>query len=493
MAEKFDPFSSGSTNYYNQTSEKKKSNGLVTFILVIILIGLGIYYGSNYLFLNKVDVTFNVKNTEGETIPANIQISKSAMFTDTVLNLQNGTTGELKKGTYYYQIQATGYKLYKSSTETEFKETFNKDFELEKNISLSLEKITFPEKVFKNQMAILSIEVINTSEKEIYDPSNIIVEGDIEDWAYEYVDNYQEVISVEDIVIPPKQRININLRYIVDDTGNKENDIEVRIKYKSDSKKTSFEITEIPDVTIKADIEKTIESGNNSNFTINIGNSKNSSPISDLKIALEINSEENENVKEWFNYDNGNILIPAKKNTTLSLSVSIPQYAKSDTLNGNLIFSSSAFDENKIIPIKITIEEPSIDFDTKLSTSETEINYDSNNTTTDKKYITLTLDNKSTIDIEIVNISILNLDPDKKDCNNYIYISENSLPDKRVIKNTKPEIPITIFAKDPSLIGDTINNSRICGINVEYKHPFRIDETINISKNIIINIEEKTS
>jgi hypothetical protein len=489
MSDKFDPFSGGPSSYYSPKKENKKSNSFVTVILVIILIGFGIYYGMNFLFLSKVDASFNVLNTEGENISATIKLSKDPMFSDSVINLQSGIKQEIKTGTYYYSARASGYISVSPNDSIEIKEDFSETIELEKEISLKINKIEFPEKVFINQSAILKIEVANTSTKEIYDISNIVIEGDLKDWEFDYINDHQEILSEENIVIPPKQSMNINLRYIVKETKNKKNDIKVRVKYKSDVTKANFEIIETPEINISGNLEKTIESGKNNNFTISIGNKKNKSPISDLKIELEINSENNENIEEWFTYDKGNILIPASQNTTISLLVEIPQYAREDNIVGELIFISSAFKENKIIPIKINIQEPTINFDTKLDKSTVNLDFDVNKNTVTKEYITLILDNKSTIDLDIVNLNIVNLDPDIKDCNNLIYISENSLPNKRVIRNIKPEIPITISAKDISLVNVS---SRICGINVEYKHPFRVDETIIISKNIIINIEDSS-
>ncbi len=490
MGNNFDPFGGGSSsNYYNKGNESKpKSNNLVTVVLVIILIGLAIYYGANYLFLSKVDVTFNVKNTEGETIPSVIKIAKDPMVTKVVLNLQNGTTEKIKKGNYYYSVQSSGYAS-ENGKEINIKETTKKDVSLEKNIPLTINSINFPEKVFAGQTATLIIHYRNTSENTAYTIDDLVIEGDVKKWNFAYTDSYSDPISKEQVVLSPRTESTIHVRYTVEETSKKSNKISVRVKYKKKETSKSFEIIQEPDIPITGTLSGELKSGESKNFTITIGNSKNSLPITDLTMEVEVSGNSNQDVNQWFTYPQGNILLDAKKNVTKPVSIVVPQTATDDLIEGKLIFRSSIFKDAKEIPIKFTIKEPSINFTASTNKSTIKLIYDVNNNVTNIEYVTLKLDNESTIDIEIIEIKVVDLDVTRKDCNNLIYISENALANNRVIRNTNPEVLMSINAIDPSLVGSLVNNTRACAINVSYKHPFRSNETLNVGSNLIINIE----
>jgi hypothetical protein len=492
MASGYDPFGSSKDNYYSKGYEKPKNNKMITTILVIILIGFGIYYAATYLFLNKIDVKFDVKNTEEESISAIIKIGKDPLVTDVVKTLQAGEVGELKKENYFYTVQASGYKPYKSDTPLNLKSQKTLKEEsviLEKNISLIIKEIVFPEKVYIGQTAILIIKYENTSTTDAYTLSDLVIDGDIKDWTYVALDQFYEQINSENITLNPKTESEIKLRYVVEDTKKKTNNVSVRVKYRSEKKSKNFEIVEEPNIPISGNLSGELKSGENKNYTITINNSKNKLPITDLTITLDVNGNANENVIDWFSYPQGNILISGSKNESKSISISVPQTALDDVIEGKLIFDSLIFREPKEVEINITIKEPSINFTTSLNKTNVTLKYDEENNITNIEYLTLTLDNKSSIDIDLEDIKILDLDPIKKDCNNYIYVSQDAIPNMKITRNTKPTTMITITATDPNLIGSLINNSRLCNIVIEYKHPFRTDEIIPISNNLIINIE----
>jgi len=492
MGNDFDPFGGSGKDYYSGSNNKKsKGNPIMTVILIIAIIGIGIYYGSSFLTLKKIDVTFKVTNTENESIPATIRISTDPMMSNIIETFSNNETKKISAKNYYYNVQSSGYiGLTKKALDLKGqKSTKTELVELEKNISLKISNIVFPEKVYAGQTAILKIFYENTSPTKSYSLDDLVIGGDINGWPYTSVDYASDPVT--DVVLYPQTKDTIYLKYTIEDTKSKTNDIKVRVKYKKDEKTKEFSIIEEPTIPITGKLTKEITSGDNANFSITISNSKNKIPIPDLTISLEVNGQNNNDVNSWFTYPQGNILVSASKNETKTVSISVPQTATNDTIEGNLIFDSSIFREPKTLPINITITEPNINFNTSLNKKNVNLTYDVNNNVTNIEYVTITLDNKSSIDIDLLDIKVLDLDPIKNDCNNFIYFSENAFPDMKVISNTKPELPITITAIDPTQIGDLINNTRMCNIVIEYRHPFRPSETVMSSNNFSITVEEK--
>ncbi len=491
MSKDFDPFSGNNSYYSDSYKDKpnKHNNQMITVILVILLIGFGIYYAVSFLFLNQVEVSFDVKNTEGDVIPSVIRISKDPMITNVIKTLSNNEITKIKKGNYHYSVQATGYNQLKKEIDLKSTKIKLETVTLEKNIPINIKNIVFPEKVYVGQTAILEIYYENTSQTTTYNVDDLIIEGDIKEWDFITVDFYNDPISKQDALLYPLTEDKISLRYIVQDTKKKTNNISVRVKYKEQEKKINFEIIEEPNVPITGNLSGEIKSGENKNYNITINNSRNKISIPDLTLSLEITSNNNEDVNSWFTYPLGNIFVDASKNETKSISISVPQTARDDSLEGKLIFNSSVFREVKEIPITITIKEPNISFTTSLNKTDVKLKYDVNNNVTNVEILRLTLDNKSTIDIDIASIEVLDLDPIRKDCNNFIFISENALLNMKVNRNTKPEILVNVSAIDPNLIGNLINNIRMCNIVVEYKHPFRMEETNIITNNLTITVE----
>lgn len=492
MGNNFDPFSGGGNfDSYNYSDDKKPSskNKIITLVLVILLFGIGIYYAINFLFLNYTEVSFNVTNTEGEAISSIIRISNDKLISNVTHTLSGAETIRLKQREHYYSVQSAGYASFNGTLNLKNQNTTKiEPVVLEKNVSLTIDSIFFPEKVYVGQNAVLTINYENTSINKTYTLDDIVIEGDIKDWDFIALDPFLDPIDKENVLLLPTTKSAINLGYIVSDNDNKNNNIIVRVKYKKDSKNRSFEIIEEPNVPITIDLSGEIKSGESKNYNLTINNSNNKIAITDLIISLDVNGT-NEDVYSWFTYPEGNILIRASRNETKRIIVTVPQTAKDDTLDGKLIISSSMFKEDKEFPININIKEPTINFTTSTNKKEVKLKFDVNKNFSNVDYVTLTLDNKSTIDIDLINIETLNLDSD--DCNNFVFIPENAIPNMRVNRNTKPDILLRIEVIDPSLITGLINNIRVCNVVVEYKHPFRPLESNIISNNITISVEEK--
>lgn len=488
MSSDFDPFGGGNQTYYS--GEKKSNNSLVTTILVILLLGFAVYYGATYFFFNKVELKFEVVNTEGDTIPATINVGTDQLVSDIKYTFNNNETKKVDKKKYYYSVLSTDYQplLRQSLDLKKQKELKIEPITLEKKIDLSITNIVFPESVYVGQQITLNVSYKNSSQTETYTLDDIVISGDIKDWEYTIVDYYGN--PIDNLIISPDSENNFFLRYFVEDTEKENNKINVRLKYRNQEKTINFKIIEEPKISINGELISQINSGERKNFTITINNSKNKLAITNASLELDINSEINENVSDWFTYPQGNILIPASKNESLQVSVLVPQTAREDLLEGKLLLKSSFFREDKIIPISIQVKEPSINFTSKLNKTQITLNYDVNSDTIDMEYLTLTLENKSSIDIELTDVKVLEIDPLRKDCNNFILISQEALYNNKVITNTNQEIFAAITAKDTSLIGDLSNNIRMCSIIVEYKHPYRINETITLSNNFSIKVEE---
>lgn len=491
MSSDFDPFSSSPSKNYYSGDEKPKKNNFITIILIIALIGLAFYYGSSYLLVSKVDITLNIQNTEGETVYSKINISKDREMTNQVLVLDNGITDKISPGNYYYTVQAPGYLKEVKEFKVEKKTNYQDLIILEKDVSLLIHSIEFPESVYVGQTALLKIEYENTSTNKTYNISDLVLKGDIEEWNYVTIDTYQNEIEPEFVFLSPKTRSVILLRYTVQDTGNKKNNIEASVKYKKSSKTATFEIIEEPNINVTGNLTKTINSGETTNMTITINNSRNKMPLTDITFDLNISGNgSNQDIEEWFNFPTGNIFIEASKNKTETLNLNVPEFAREDVIEGKLLINSSAFREAKELEVKINIKEPEIDFSISLNKSNVTLNYDVNNNTTNNEYIDLTLNNKSTIDLQLLEIVSVDIDPIRQDCNNYIFIPENMPANLRVTKKSNPKVSITITAKETSLIGSLINNERICSINVSYKNPFRPEDIETKSESIIIKIDE---
>jgi hypothetical protein len=488
MSSDFDPFGGGSQTY--SSGEKKNNNSLVTTVLIVLLLGFAIYYGATYVLFNKVELKFVVENTEGEKVPATINVGTDQLVTDIKYTFKSDETKKVDKKKYYYSVIATDYNpvLRQPLDLKKQKELKTEKITVEKKTDLSITNVIFPESVYVGQFALLNIFYKNSSQTETYTLDDIVISGDIKDWDFTIVDYYGD--PIENLVISPDSENNFFLKYLVEDTEKENNKINVRLKYRNDEKIRDFKIIEEPNISIKGEIVSQVNSGEKKNFTITINNSKNKLAITDASLTLDINSEINDNVADWFTYPQGNILIPASRNESLQVSILVPQTAKEDLLEGKLFLKSSFFQEDKEIPISIQIREPPINFTSKLNKTQIVLNYDVNKDQIDMEYLTVTLENKSSIDIDITDVKILEIDPLRKDCNNFVLISQEALYNTKIITNTNQEIFAAITAKDTSLIGDLSNNIRMCSIIVEYKHPYRTNETITLSNNFSIKVIE---
>ena len=225
------------------------------------------------------------------------------------------------------------------------------------------------------------------------------------------------------------------------------------------------------------DVSGEITSGDSKTIKYKIDNKKNNIALTDITFSLDVNGENNENVKEWFDIPLDPIFVDKKQKVEDLITINVPITAVNDTITGNIIVNSSAFSEPKLFPVDIEIKEQEVKFNVSLNKESVNLNYDANNQITDEEYVTLTLDIDS---ITLENFS------GRNDCENLVYIPPNyrtTIPSK-----DKEEIPLHVMAIDGSLVGDLVNNSRVCRIIVRYKHPFRVGEYLEKVENLTISI-----
>ncbi len=489
----YDPFGGGNKsekyNSYDNYSESsnnnsKKTKSLITWLIILAIIG-GIIY---YFFFNNATATFNVKNTEGKSISANIVISKSEDMIGKTEKITSTDSITLKKGKYYYSVQNKDYSSKKGSFT--LKSNIEVDVDpLEKNIKLKLIDLTASPQAFVGQSLKFNIEVENTSPTEDYNIDNFVFGGIIKDINnFNITDIEDNILDKSYFKIPSQTKQTIYFDFILPQTtkiGDKQT-IEVRIRYKLDKKSTTINVIKEPIITITPEnINTTLTSGETQTFKIKINNSKNKVTINDIIISLDINSEINENVNDWFNYPVNQILVNSQETNEQILTLTIPASAKADNIIGNLyVTSSTAPSLDKNIPIELEIKEPIISFIPTISNKTVNLIYDINTNTLSEEYRTLTLDNKSKVNIKVVSYSIEN-GTDTNDCSNFIYISD-SYSNITVLPGTKQEAIINIKAKDTNNLANLINTSRLCPIKINYLHPYREGEYLSSLENLTI-------
>ena len=489
----FDPFGGGGFSidpgYGYDYGKKKNTKGKGFFIFLVIVII--IYFIVKFLFLTTYIVDTSIQNTENQPLNANIIISKDSSFSNKVATLNDLETIKLKKGKYYYNIQMSGYNSKRG--DFTLKENYTIEEVLEKSIKLEIKNITFPSQVYANQEAVLEIEVENKSPTEIYNLDNLVFDGALKDWTdFTPINEVGFPISKEEITFPTTKIKTIKLRFTVpSDSKPKEKlDATVKIKYKSSKKTVTFSIIEEPKINTSFVVNTTVKSGTVTSYKLTIDNSKNSISLTDLNLSLVIFSKiGQEGIDNWFKLPLGGVYVESKKKYEKMIDVEVPITALADEITGELRITSAAFKDPKIFPINLKIEEPDNFFNIKLDKSTINLDYDSNlQIVTNSAIIKLTLDNlKNDVPITIERVFFMDTSP-RNDCNNFIYIPTDTIP-QLIYKKSNQEVLITIGAVDSSLIGDLINNTRTCTINVLYKHPFRTNDTIEDYKNIVINVE----
>lgn len=493
----FDPFSGGSNfNSYESKPKSKPNNlqpviikGIIIFI-VLSVVGFGIYY----LFFNTAEVFFEIKDTEGKSVDAQIKIGKLGSNKEDTYSTDDSIILN-KSGKYTYRIYPKDDEFNGIIKKTEFTtddETI--EVKLTKKIKFTVSKITCPQKVFLGQKITCQIDVENKSPSQDYNVSSFVFSGDVSNWddfknkTYKFVDSFGEELSTARKTVLPATNTVFLLSFNVPSDkkiiGNKK--INIRIKYTDSNKNATFEIADVPVVSFTSDIGSITKliSGEEKKVNYTLDNTKNTTKISDLILDFDANYtsafDYNLDLQNTIIRDAINLSAESKEKKTGQITIKLPSNTRAGKIEGNLILTGSIFPEPKKIPFSINVEEPENKFQLSLTKSSESLIYDANNGVTNEKIISLKVDNQNALKVKINTIGVENLMTDN--CEKWISIT-TAYNDYEVQPKDKPEIPIVLKGTDLSGITN-ITGTKLCAIKVNYQNPFTgedIDKILNLT------------
>jgi len=492
----FDPFGGGSDDRdsssfgYSENKSKGNNNKLIkntiTWLIVIGIICVIVYF----LFFNNATITFETKNTEGKGIDATILISKDESL---IGDLEKTTTGEpitLKKGTYWYSVQNRDYSSKKGSF-TLKSDNPGEVIVLEKNIKLKITEISAPEQIFAGQEFQLNISLENTSPTIDYNIDDLKFEGIIKDINdFQIVDVTNNVLdkSLFKIYAQTKQDVILSSRLPSTTKIGDKQTLGISIRYKLDKKTTTVNVLKEPTITVTlTSMKTTLTSGDTKNFICKINNSKNNISLNDITYFIDVNSTNNGDVTSWFNIPANQTTVDKKETKDELINITVPTSAKADTITGTLFVRSSSFTKDQNFQIEIEIKEPLIKFTGTLNKETINLTYDENLNTTTEEYLNLKLTNNNPINIEVVDIAVEN-GSEREDCNNFVYIAD-TYKKMKILAGADQTALVNVKIIDLLEGPNVINTSRVCVLNVIYKHPYRDDEYLEIKKNITIYVK----
>ncbi len=496
----YDPFGGGSggrdrdSSPFGYSENRSKGNNskliknTITWLIVIGILCVIVYF----LFFNSATITFDTKNTEGKGISANILISKDESMLGDLDKTTAGEPIKLKKGTYWYSAQNKDYSSKKGSF-TLKSDNPGEVVVLEKNIKLKITDLTAPAQIFAGQEFQINLALENTSPTTDYNLDDLKFEGIIKDINdFQIVDVTNNVLdkSLFKIYAQTKQNVIISFRLPKTAKIGDKQSLGVSIKYKLDKKTVTTNVLKEPEITVTvASMKTTLTSGDTKNFVCKINNSKNSISINDVTYSIDINSINNEDVTSWFNIPANQTTVDKKETKDELIGVTIPTSAKADTITGTLYVRSSSFKEDQSFSIEIEIKEPLIKFTGTLNKETINLVYDENLNTTTEEYINLKLTNNNPINIEVVDIAIEN-GSEREDCNNFVYIAD-TYKTMKILAGADQTALVNVKIIDLLEGPNVVNSSRVCVLNITYKHPYRDDEYLEIKKNITIYVKPK--
>ena len=499
MAE-YDPFSGGGGFNSNYDSKPKSKPSALTpiitkaiiAVIVLTIIGAGIYF----LFFNTAEVFFEIKDTEGQSVDAQIKIGKVGSSKEDTYSVDDSIVLN-KSGKYTYKILPKNTD-YNGIAKTEFT-TADEIIEvkLTKKIMLNVSGISCPQKAFLGQKVICNINVENKSPSQDYNVDYFVFAGDVSTWddfknkTYKFVDQYgDEIPEVRKTLLPATNAVFMVSFNVPNDKkyiGNKK--INLRVKYRNEIKSASFEIADTPIISFSSDIsnlDKMI-SGEEKRINYWVDNTKNTTRVSDLTLTIDANytSEQDYNldISKTLVRDNINLEVNAKTKLPGQITIKLPNNVRAGQISGSLILSGNVFPEPKIVPFKIDIEEPENKFIISLSKATETLTYDVNTQTSSEKIISVKIDNQNNLVVKLNNVIVENLS--NNNCEKWITIPE-LYNNYDIQPKDKPEIPIILKATDLSEITE-ITGTKLCALKVNYQNPFT-DEDISKILNLTITV-----
>lgn len=347
--------------------EKAKENKKI--IIAVLLIAILGFFAYDFLIGSVKQVSFSVKDSEGNPINASIKI-----FSEKGEELQRTTANQqiqLKTGNYKIDIIAPEFKSIRAR-EIQITANEQKLIVLEKDLDFEISG-TLPEIFFTGQETAITLTIKNNETTE--EQANLVLEGDAEK-TMEI--EYSKPIAL----IPGDNQIEATIKVDKDaegkDTGENKT-IAIRIegltnkKAKIEAKYSLIKFDERK-LTVKfgtsdkADFREQ-DAGKTVSNTIKVEN-KNDFEINDIQIEVEITSTEfsdKEEVKKWFEFSPSNILNVSKQNTgTITIILKIPetmefpQGKETETIKGVIYVRTSFYEKQLPLDLKVNKQKTGI-------------------------------------------------------------------------------------------------------------------------------------
>ncbi len=325
-------------------------------LIAIVLLG-ALLFAYNFFIGSIKQVTFNVTDTEGKSLNANIKVLSEAG--QEIARLRSSETAGIREGSYLVDIQSDGYKPIRATpiTVTDSSRQIEQELELDKDIELSG---SFPANFATGELKELEIRIINN------ETSNTEIELALDDDA-------KSAMTIE--YAKP-----LNLR-----TG--ENQLSLKLKVKENPSKSEIGSAKNGAIRVvglsakKSRIEGkySLVQFNIKNIRLTVGSSserldygsvkagehvekalkiKNDNDFKVDDIAIELTITETEfgdkaEIKKWFKFSPENTISTGAKSeetitliTEIPLGFKFPEGKESVTVNGVISAATSFFTKN---------------------------------------------------------------------------------------------------------------------------------------------------
>ncbi|MFH1390749.1 MAG: hypothetical protein ABIH20_00375 [Candidatus Diapherotrites archaeon] len=323
------------------------------FIIIGIIGLLVVFFVYDFFIGSYQEVSFDIKNTEGTPIPADIRIRDNTG--EEIEQINSSGTVTIKNGTYTIDVASGGFKSI-SNREIEVSPDSTEFFvqmEIAKKFELSG---SFPESLFTGEVKEITLTVINNeADAQII---NLVLDDDAaEVMTIEYTKPLYVLKGTWDVIVTLKVDDNPKSSELGD---NKNGTIRIEgfdgSKTKVEGKYSLIELN-LEDIKIKFGTSKTnadfriINTGDSSEKSISIEN-ETDTEITNVEIELDITSTEftdAEEVKTWFDFEPIIDSVKPGEKEIINILLSIPDDVSFDTgkteetIDGEFIVKTTSF------------------------------------------------------------------------------------------------------------------------------------------------------
>tara|TARA_Y100000310_G_scaffold327376_1_gene393644 strand:- start:12428 stop:13927 length:1500 start_codon:yes stop_codon:yes gene_type:complete len=380
MYDKYDDPAEEDTDVYEKTpmDQAKEIGGAASDLLkkygVLIIIGiiglLVVFFVYDFFVGSYQEVSFDIKNTEGSSIPADIRINDNSG--KQIEQTNSSGTVSLKNGSYTIDVASGGFKTISgkqievSSDSTEF------FVQLEINKKLELSG-SFPDSLFTGEEREITLTVINNEPEP--QEMNLVLDDDAEKvMTLEYPKPLYILSGSNSVTVTLKVDDNPKSSEIGD---NKDGTIRIEgfdgRKTKVEGKYTLTEL-DLSDIKVKfgtsrtkADF-RTINTGESSEKIISVEN-ETDTEITDVEIELNITSTEftdKEEVKTWFDFEPVIDSVNPDEKKIVTVLLTIPDGVlfatgkTEETIDGEFVVKTTSFQKRFNIDLVIRKSEAKI-------------------------------------------------------------------------------------------------------------------------------------